>query len=140
MITLAALIFVSAQAAADCPTGDTAAGRLRIRLGEPSCAEIAEKAKFDSTPPRKITAAEQRRIIAHFDDILVDGPSTRWRWGDVIGGSVACFAINSKNRMGGYTGWQRFSFDLRTRQEINLEDVDALLARLEVAPAKNVCG
>mgnify|MGYP005860047481 CR=1 FL=1 len=59
--------------------------------------------------------------------------------GDVVGGSVPCFAINSINRMGGYTGWERFSFDFRTGKEVNLDELDAVLECLKVAPAKDVC-
>lgn len=129
MLTIFAPLMLLAQAA-DCPDPDTAIGRKRLRAGEASCEQQAENAAKEKIPARPITAAEQRRIIVHFDNILVDGPSARWRWGDVKRGHVASFCVNSKNRMGGYAGWQRYTFDLETGEESSFEELEALLARL----------
>lgn len=131
MLAIAAPLFFMAQVA-DCPDSETASGRFRIRQGELSCEQQAENAAKEKIPARPITAAEQRRIIAHFDTILVDGPSARWRWGNVVRGHVACFSVNSKNRMGGYSGWGRYTFDLETGEELDLDEMDALLERLNV--------
>lgn len=117
--------------APDCPTDETAYGRMRIRTGEASCAEQAAEIAKQQIPPRKTTQAEKQRIIARFDDLLVDGPSARWKWGDVVRGSVACFSVNSKNRMGGYTGWTRYSFDLETGDAQNLDSFSELADMLE---------
>ena len=121
---------------ADCPDESTLLGRMRIADGEPSCEQVAKNAM----PHRSITPAEQRRIIAHFDTILVDGPSARWRWEKVIQGSLACFWVNSKNRMGGYSGWSRYTFDLKTGKASSLDELNELLARLNMPEAsKDIC-
>lgn len=120
------------SAVIDCPTEEDATGRWRIRGGEPSCADLAKEAALKKILPRKVTPVEQRRIISHFDDILVDGPSARWRWGKVVRGHIACFAVNSKNRMGGYSGWMSYSFDLKTGEETSIGELQALLTRLNV--------
>ena len=130
MLELLAPLLMQA-ATADCPSENDATGRYRIRWGETSCEELAAK----KIKPRKITPAEQRRIIGHFDNILVDGPSARWRWGNVVRGHIACFDINSKNRMGGYSGWSKYSYDLKTGEETSFAEVQALLDRLEVERA-----
>lgn len=64
----------------------------------------------------------QREVPAirrHLDEQLIDYPSARFRdvfvsanpqaeaEGGTVGGYL-CGFINSKNRMGGYTGWKRF--------------------------------
>ena len=129
------LPIVLAAQASGCPSPDDATGRFRIRNGERSCVEIAK----DEIAPRAITAAEKRRIIDHFDLLLVDGPSARWRWGQVVRGHVACFRVNSKNRMGGYAGWSRYTFDLETGKESDLDKLDALLERLEMPERTDIC-
>lgn len=129
MLTILAPLILLAQAA-DCPDPETAIGRKRLRAGEASCEQQVEDAAKAKIPPRPISSAEQRRITAHFDEILLDGPSARWRWGDVKQGHIACFRVNAKNRMGGYTGWQRYTFDLETGEEASFEDQQALLTRL----------
>ena len=128
LATFAPLLFLAQ--AADCPDPDTAVGQFRIRQGELSCEEIAEREAKDQIPPRSITAAEKQRIMAHFDQILVDGPSARWQWGKVVRGHVACLSVNSKNRMGGYAGWSRYTFDLETGEETRTAELEALMERL----------
>ena len=121
----------------DCPTEKTLEGRMRIADGELSCDELARRA----IPPRPISPAEKRRIIAAFDTLLVDSPSARWRWGKVFRGNVACVWINSKNRMGGYSGWSEYTFDLQTGEVSSSEELEALLARLDLPPASiGLCG
>ena len=138
MLAIAAPLFILAQAA-DCPTPDTTAGQFRIRQGEASCSELAERAAKDKIAHRAITTAEQRRIIAHFDTILVDGPSARWRWGKVVRGHIACLSVNSKNRMGGYSGWGRYTFDLEDGSVLDLDEMDALMDRLGQERPKDIC-
>jgi hypothetical protein len=138
LITFAPLLLLAQ--AADCPTEETASGRFRIRRGELSCSQQAKIAERDKIAPRPITASEKKRIIDHFDLLLVDGPSARWRWGNVVRGHVACFAVNSKNRMGGYAGWSRFTFDLETGEEVNIEQMEALLERLNMeGEMRDIC-
>lgn len=134
MLEILAPVLMLAQAA-DCSSEATQDGRYRIRLGEKSCEQQAKEA----APPRDMTAAEQKRIIAHFDDILVDGPSARWRWGKVVRGSIACLSVNAKNRMGGYSGWVRYTFDLETGKELNLDELDALMDRLGMERPVDQC-
>ena len=118
MIELFAPLALMAQASPDCPTEETLAGRYRILSGETPCAE-AEKRSLTGRP---ISAAEKRRIIAYFDGLLLDGPSARWKWGKVVNETTACFSINAKNRMGAYTGWELYFFDLKTGRGDNYED------------------
>lgn len=110
---------------------------MRIADGEPSCEEIAKR----SIPARPISFVERKRIMAAFDRLLVDGPSARWRWGKVVRGNVACLWINSKNRMGGYSGWSEYTFNLDDGTILSREDLQALLMRLGMASSEdNFCG
>lgn len=131
MLAIAAPLIFMVQVA-DCPDPETAGGRFRIRQGELSCEQQAENAAKEKIPARPISAAEQRRIIAHFDLILLDGPSARWRWGKVERGHVAWFMVNAKNRMGAYTGWSCYSFDFETGKEFSLDEFAELTERLEI--------
>jgi hypothetical protein len=127
----------NASADASCPTESTLEGRMRIADGEPSCAELAKRA----IPARQISPSEKKRIMAAFDTLLVDSPSARWRWGKVIRGNVACLWVNSRNRMGGYSGWSEYTFDLESGDISSSEELDALLARLGTADSSNnICG
>jgi hypothetical protein len=116
-----------------CPDARTLEGRMCHAEQD----DAAESRDRDSIPHRPISVAEQRRIIAYFDTILVDGPSARWRWGKVVRGSIACFWVNSKNRMGGYSGWSQYTFDLKTGQEQSFDELRALLARLNMPDTVN---
>ncbi len=135
--SLGAFDSVFASEPSDCPIEGTLEGRMRIADGEPSCEEIAKR----STPARPISLTERKRIMAAFDRLLVDGPSARWRWGKVVRGNVACLWINSKNRMGGYSGWSEYTFNLDDGTVSSREELEALLMRLGMAGSEgNICG
>ena len=106
-----------ALAQADCADPETATGRRRILLGEPSC-DAPEKPK---TANRPVTAAEQKLAKAAFDEIAFDGPAARWRW-EFARGTIVCGYVNGKNRIGAYTGWAPFIFDLESRSFNTYED------------------
>lgn len=57
-----------------------------------------------SAPP----ASLQSEIKDHLDTVLIDGASARFRWQPVKSPRVYCAHVNSRNRMGGYTGWRLF--------------------------------
>lgn len=69
-----------------------------------------------NAPSRNVTAAEQRATKTHFNLVLIDAPSARWRWLKVARGSLVCGYLNGKNRFGGYTGWTPFTYDLKTKE------------------------
>lgn len=136
VIEIALATFLALQSQADidgCVSEETERGQRLVRMGiYPSCEEIAAREARNALPSRDLTASEKRRIAAHFDTILKDGPSARWRWGKVVRGSVACLTINAKNSFGGYTGWTNYHFDLDTGKESRPEELAELLARLDM--------
>lgn len=104
MLLLSTLLFFAAAPA--CADPNTVTGRREIRNGQRSCA--------DPPPPpdRAPNATEQRKAKTAFDAIAYDGPSARWRFEVLRQGHLVCGYVNGKNRMGGYTGWTPFIFDL----------------------------
>lgn len=55
-----------------------------------------------------LSPALQRSIRNHFDTVLLDGPSARWKWPAAKNGKLYCGWVNAKNTMGAYTGWTPF--------------------------------
>lgn len=110
----------------ECLSEDSRRGRLLIPRGlAVSCEQLAEQKKLQADrerksklPPRAITQAEKKRVMAYYNMRLKDAPSARWKWGKVVYGSIACVLINAKNSFGGYTGWSPYKFDLQLGSEV----------------------
>lgn len=56
------------------------------------------------TPPTSL----QTEIRAALDPVLIDAPSARFQWQEVRSPRAYCAHVNSRNRMGGYSGWMLF--------------------------------
>lgn len=58
------------------------------------------------TAPFPLTAADKAVVVKSVKDQLLDGEAARWRWPlhqPKFG--LYCAWVNSKNRLGAYTGW-----------------------------------
>ena len=93
---------------APCVAGDSPSELRRIDAGEVSCQSLRPKAA-----DRVATVREQAKVKAYFDGVLFDGPAARWKFEAVKGGSQICGTVNAKNRLGAYTGWHGFIYDLK---------------------------
>lgn len=102
------LVSLLLAVAAPCVAGDSPADLRRIAAGDPSCDGLKAK-----VPDRAVSTREQARVKAHFDKELFDGPSARWQFDGVKGGSLICGTVNAKNRLGAYVGWNGFIYDLK---------------------------
>lgn len=88
------------------------AANLATVLGDkPS--QMAIKAR---PTPRPATAAERRAMIAVIKSRLIDPTSPIFGRADIVG-NEACFTVNAKNRLGGYTGNKEavLRFDPKTK-------------------------
>lgn len=63
---------------------------------------------------RPATQAEQSKVKTAFDDVAFDAPAARWRFSHVRADRNVCGEVNGKNRLGGYTGWTPFLYNLET--------------------------
>ena len=98
-----------AGVAPHCADPDTAAGMRAIDNGVPSC----DRPRV-APAQRAITPGERRKMLAAFDKILRDGPTTRWRVENVRGNFLVCGYLNSKNAFGAYVGWKPFTYDIQS--------------------------
>jgi hypothetical protein len=53
-------------------------------------------------------ASLQTQIRAALNPVLIDAPSARFQWQEVRSPRAYCAHVNSRNRMGGYSGWTLF--------------------------------
>lgn len=60
--------------------------------------------------PGPISAADKAEIIKQADQMMFDGPATRWDWPERVSEKIYCGKLNGKNRLGAYTGWRPFFF------------------------------
>lgn len=105
MISIALLVAL-APLTGQCadPDETTLMGQRLIGLGEPCHKTVPFPGV---TGPA--SAALQTAVRRHFEMILLDAPSARWKWLPVRGdGRIYCGYVNAKNRIGGYTGFQMF--------------------------------
>jgi hypothetical protein len=53
-------------------------------------------------------ASLQTEIRAALNPVLIDAPSARFQWQEARSPRAYCAHVNSRNRMGGYSGWMLF--------------------------------
>lgn len=84
----------------------------------------AVAALLQAQAPGPVTDAIVRDAKAALDSRLLDYPSARFR--DVRGNALLiCGFVNAKNRMGAYTGWDRFAYvDLGEEPYLLVDDAD----------------
>jgi hypothetical protein len=58
----------------------------------------------------KINAEIRRKLQTKLDLKVLDGPATRFRSVNLQEGTV-CGLLNTKNKLGAYTGYQKFAFE-----------------------------
>jgi hypothetical protein len=102
------LLPILLAAAEPCVSEDTPGASYLLGAGAVSCESLKPK-----VPDRTPTVREQAKVKAYFDNELFDGPAARWKFETVKGGSQICGTVNAKNRLGAYTGWHGFIFDLK---------------------------
>ncbi|MDZ7824516.1 MAG: hypothetical protein U5K75_11100 [Ahrensia sp.] len=54
------------------------------------------------------SASLKTEIKAALDLVLIDAPSARFQWQPVRSPQAYCAHFNSRNRLGGYSGWTLF--------------------------------
>lgn len=107
----ALLLFQSVTVTLGCdnPNDQTMAGQIALEAGDPCLQPRTEVRDVPLTRAAPLSAARRQAIIAHFDRLLLDGPSARWIWGDVQPpGNIYCGLVNAKNAMGAYGGYKPF--------------------------------
>lgn len=72
--------------------------------------------------PRPVSPADKAKIMRKADELMFDGPATRWEWPMRRDAEVYCGKLNGKNQLGAYTGWRPFyyvreSFVIVTKDE-----------------------
>jgi hypothetical protein len=58
--------------------------------------------------PRPLSPAEKASIMRQADELMFDGPATRWQWPERRNAKFYCGKLNGKNQLGAYTGWRLF--------------------------------
>ena len=84
--------------------------------------------------PRPISAADQAEIKRQADEVLLDGPSTRWKWPARRREKLYCAEYNAKNAFGAYTGWKPYFF---ANGELTLVSGDAFYQKLHDTMCSN---
>lgn len=82
----------------------------------------ADKAAFramaEKFRARPFPLKHQAEVKAMMNARLPDGPSTRYEWGEWTHPLIYCFRANTKNRFGGYIGWQTFAVQTSASGEV----------------------
>lgn len=94
-------------AATDCPPLDSAAGQRMKAAGE-ICDNWTAEARAKRAKAPVATPALQAKIKKAFEFELLDAPSARYYWPNVMKQEFYCGFFNAKNRMGAYSGWKRY--------------------------------
>ena len=72
--------------------------------------EVCRKPRPAPTKPPAVVipTTKQALIKAHFDNVLLDGLTARWKWQLQRHPQVYCGWVNGKNRLGAYSGWKPY--------------------------------
>lgn len=103
-----------------CPDMKTLEGRILFEEGktcpkwiaEDNARKKAQKAQNENLAGvvgKPLSSKAEQQIKSLFFRILIDGASAQYLLPMVSDEKIYCGFVNSKNRLGGYVGWTRFS-------------------------------